>query len=73
MYNAIDGVSQSTSLLSGLFDDLDFDEDSVAIIVIALVALCFVGGILTTIHIINKNKGSLGISKEVRDSHAPIR
>ena len=73
IYNAVDGVPQSVSLLGGLFDDVDFDEDNLPFIVIGIVAFCFIGGILLTRYIIETNKGTLGVSQEVRDSHAPIR
>ena len=73
IYNAVDGVPQSVSLLGGLFDDVDLDEDSLPFIVIGIVAFCLIGGILLTRYIIETNKGTLGVSQKVRDSHAPIR
>lgn len=73
IYNAVDGIPQSVSILGGLFDDVDLDEDNLPLIVIGIVAFCLIGGILLTRYIIETNKGTLGVSQEVRDSHAPIR
>lgn len=75
IYNAVDGIPHSVSFLGDFFKDhdFDFDSDNKALWAIVIVAIAVLGGILTTRYIIEKNKGALGVSEEVRNAHAPIR
>lgn len=73
MYNALDGVPSAFSSISDLFD-FDGDSDNAkSMIVIAIVLFAVVGGIATTMYIMQKEYGQLGVSQEIRDSHQPIR